>query len=133
MPRQLLLVACVALVASSGCGKRDGPERFSRQGTISFNGQPVGKGEIIFSPDRAKGASGPGATVTYENGTYRTRQGKGTVSGPHVVEISGYDGNAVAADPNREPHPWGATLFEGYRVEIDFPAEESTHDFNITE
>ncbi|WP_425398958.1 hypothetical protein [Aeoliella sp.] len=131
--RLLLLAACMVMSASIGCGKRDGPQRFSRQGAITFNGQSVGKGEIIFSPDRSKGASGPGATVTFEDGTYRTRKGKGTLSGPHLVEISGYDGNSAAKDPNREPHPWGNTLFENYRVEIEFPAENSTHDFNVTE
>lgn len=124
-----LLVFFVILI---GCGGKDGPQRYQRQGKITFNGQPVGKGEIIVSPDRSKGMKGPGTTVTFEDGEYCTRDGMGSWSGPHVLIISGYDGNQGKPNAAREPHPWGGTLFTGHRIEVDFPAENSTHDFDIT-
>lgn len=127
-----LSALCTALALAVGCGGNDGPQRYPRDGAVTFNGAPVAKGEIIISPDRSKGASGPGTTVTFEDGKYRTRKGKGTLSGPHVVVVSGYDGQPGSNDPTMEPHPWGNTLFTSHRVEIDFPAEASTHDFEVT-
>ena len=121
----------LAIALTSGCGDDGRPQRYEREGRVTFNGQPVAKGEIIISPDHSKGASGPGTTVTFEDGKYRTRKGKGTLSGPHIVIVSGYDGHQGANDPTREPHPWGNTLFSGHRVDIDFPAEASTHHFDV--
>ena len=76
-----LIVCSVIVTTFLGCGGNDGPQRYQREGKVTFNGQPVAKGEIIISPDRSKGATGPGTTVTYEDGAYLTRDGLGSLSG----------------------------------------------------
>ncbi len=130
--KDYLIAVCVIVATVIGCGGKDGPQRYQREGKVTFNGQPVAKGEIIISPDREKGAKGPGTTVTFENGEYQTRDGMGTLSGPHVVEVSGYNGKPGKTTVPELAHPWGTTLFVGRRYEIDFPAEASTFDFEIT-
>lgn len=127
-----LVITCVVLTATIGCNGNEGSLRFQREGEVTFNGQPVAKGEIIFSPDREKGGKGPGTTVTFENGRYQTREEMGALSGPHIVVISGYNGKPGNVSATEEPHPWGATLFAGRQYEIDFPSEASTYDFHVT-
>lgn len=56
----------------------------------------------------------------------------GTLSGPRIVLVSGYSGKPAKAAISELAHPWGTTLFVEHRYEIDFPAEASTHDFEIT-
>ena len=127
-----LVVFSVMVTLFIGCGGNDGPQRYQREGKVTFNGQPVAKGEINISPDRAKGAKGPGTTVTFEDGAYRTRDGLGSLSGPHIVTISGFDGQPGNATVPELAHPWGTTLFVEHQFEIDFPAESSEHDFEVT-
>lgn len=132
-PRLSLLSLCFALCWLTGCSADNGIQRYQRTGSVTFQGEPVPKGEIIFSPDRSKGGSGPGTTVTFENGTFRTREGQGVVSGPHVVQITGFDGNTGSSTGGEVTHPWGKVLFVERRFPIDFPPEDSEHEFDLTQ
>lgn len=122
------LAAWIGVVA--GCGDT-GPQRYTRSGQVTFNGQPVAKGEIVFMPDRDKGGSGPGATVTFEGGKYQTPGDMGTFSGPHIVMVSGFDGQPPNNEVPELVHPWGNTLFVRHWVEIDFPDKSSVHDIHV--
>lgn len=124
-------MAAVLLVSIGGCKEADGVRRYRRSGSVTFHGQLVEKGEIVFIPDRSRGGSGPGSTVTFERGTFKTRDGQGVVSGPHIVQITGFDGHNDSADGGQITHPWGKLLFSEYRERINFPARASEHQIDV--
>ena len=121
------ILACSPVLCLTGCGE-SGPSRYDATGTVTYKGQPVPYGEIIFEPDASKGNEGPAARATIEKGAYATEKEKGVVAGAVKVRITGYDG---------KPHPGGGTqphgnaLFPEYTDKVDQPEDVATHDFAI--
>jgi len=114
--------AWLALVAA-GCGG-EGPGRYQVSGTVTYGGQPVAGGRILFVPDEAKGNVGPGSVAEIRNGRYATRAGKGVVGGPHRVTIFGTDGSVLT-----EAHD--NALFAPFETTVDLPKADSQHDFEV--
>lgn len=108
----------------TGCGKSE----FERQpisGKITFNGQPVTSGFIVFEPDAVKGNKGPQGYSSIVHGTYETgRDGKGTVLGPVKVRIVSLASDSSGEDAGVPPFP---------PFEVDIVVEEgmTTKDFDI--
>jgi hypothetical protein len=128
--RVLVTMATILLVSgSNGCGKT-GPERYELAGKVTFRGQPVPKGYILFAPD--KGNSGPGAKAGIINGSYEMMPGQGMVGGPHRVTIVGTDG--IPFDQgDGVMNPMGKPLFPEYEVSVDLPKQSGTYDFEVSE
>lgn len=124
------MVACLPWLLLSGCGilGDSGPARYEVNGTVTYKGQPVPYGEIIFEPDSSKGNEGPAARATIENGKYLTDKEKGVVAGDLRVRITGYDGKAP---PGGGTMPHGQTLFAEHVELINQPDDVATHDFTI--
>ena len=79
---RLLKTTCVAALLSAplcGCGK--GPKMHTVTGNVSYQGQPIAEGQIIFS---ATDGNSPAATVFIENGRYSVV----TSAGVKTVRIS---------------------------------------------
>lgn len=95
----LLMAACEA----------DRPRRYELSGQVTFKGQPVPVGTIVFVPDESKGNRGPGTSAGIADGRYRTPLGQGTIGGPHKVRLSGYDGRVqpVLGAPGGQTMPAG--------------------------
>lgn len=53
------MVLLVAVAAVVGCGSNDAPDRFHISGKVTFAGEPVPAGQIIFEPDASQQNSGP--------------------------------------------------------------------------
>src|SRR5262245_38511749 len=76
----------LALLLATGCGPRSG-NRVAVSGTVTFDGQPVDGGAIVFLPqgdgasDRARSGSG------IEAGKYAIPAEKGPAPGKYRVEI----------------------------------------------
>lgn len=121
-----LLITAISIAA--GCGPQ-GPQRYDLSGDVTYDGKQVSKGYMTFEPDSAKGNSGPGAAVDIVDGHYTTRAGQGTVGGPHVVTVSGFDG--VAFEQSGVMNPMGRPMFEDVKIEIDVPKEAATRDFEL--
>lgn len=120
-------IALLGMIVLLGCGS-GGPAQYHVSGTVTYGGQPVPTGQVLFAPDTAKGNSGPATAVRIQDGKYDTRHAnRGTVGGLHVVTISGFDGKP---DPNSEL-PEGQMLFSDYRIEVDLPQQSSTQDFAV--
>ena len=117
------------LLGIVGCGGSDGPARYELSGSVTYRGQPVTAGHILFAPDHTQQNNGPGTHAEIENGRYQTLTGQGTIGGPHVVSISGSDGKPY--DMGRQINPMGRPLFADYKVSIDLPRETATHDFVV--
>ena len=121
-------IACgvVALLMLAGCGRDDGPQRFALSGSVTFGGQPLPAGAIVFEPDTSRGNQGPGAVTSIRDGHYATEPGKGTVGGPHIARITGYDGK-----PAGGLKPLGNVLFGPREFPVNLPKANATHDFEI--
>lgn len=125
-PAAVMAVVLVALVGG-GC-RRSGPERFRASGAVTFAGQPVSLGRIVFEPDASRGNSGPQGFAPIENGRYDTSAPhcKGSVGGPMVVRIDGMEvtgGEDVAAS--------GRLLFPTHEQRIELPKSDTTRDFDV--
>lgn len=76
----LLLFLLLAPVAT-GC-KKEQPYG-SVEGTVTLDGKPLTKAEVVFLPDPDKGSSGPRSTAfTDEEGRYRLATDKGRTGAP---------------------------------------------------
>lgn len=115
------------LVISAGCGK-SGPPVYHVAGTVTFKGEPVPAGTVLFQPDESQGCTGPAGIAHIKDGKYDTAEegGKGVVGGPHLVRITGLDGKPV------EMAPEGVPLFPDFTTTVDLPTEDSSHDFVVT-
>ena len=123
-----------ALLVLAGCGSSDS-SRFDLSGTVTYDGKPVPVGYMVFASDSAAGNAGPGAQADIRDGKFSTPTGRGTIGGPHVVSIFGFDGKPyqMAEDGEAPPmiNPMGKPLFETVTMKVDLPEETAVHDFAI--
>lgn len=150
------LVAMSGLTLILGCGSDDGlGKRYSVSGKVTYKGQPLEKGEILFhlaTPD-PKGINN-GATGTISNGSYSlsTRSADdGAFPGEYIVTIVSLDvdmtkaqanaGGGVArqddvAKANRAaksliPQKYGQTSTSGLKATVK--ESSNTIDFELTD
>jgi len=122
--KSTFLFAMPFVMVIAGCGGDDGP-KVHLNGIVTYDGQPIPRGQIMFAPDTSKGNSGPGSAAVIENGKYTTRDGLATVGGAHVVRIEGFDG--VADGENID----GGLLFPTYTIEVDLPTTSGEKNFTV--
>ena len=108
----------LAAIILAGCGQRE-PTRYELQGSVSWQGKPVPRGYVVFSPDAKKGSSGPGTQAEIVDGRYKTPPGRGVVGGPHVITATGFDGVSYTDGPVTNPN--GKLLFSEEKLELDLP------------
>ena len=92
------LVACLFVA----CAANDGPKRFRVSGEAKFDGQPIVHGDVLFTPDGAKGNSGP----------------QGIAGGPIVIRVTALTG------------PGGKLVCE-YEMKKDLPRADGTLDIDV--
>src|SRR5262245_10803606 len=87
----IIHLAALGIVVLAGCG---GERTYELSGSVTFKGKPVPTGQIMLEPDASAGNKGPAAFAKIKDGHYDTRilEGRGTVGGPHIVQIQGRDG-----------------------------------------
>lgn len=111
------------LVTAVGCGGGDSQERHRVSGRITFAGQPVNFGEVLFTPDASKGNSGAQGIANIVNGRYDTQGSRapGVASGPVVVRVT------ALADANGKllcEHEFPLEVSKGgMEHDIDIPAD----------
>lgn len=120
MRLRLLVVALVLGIV--GCGPDTG--RRDLQGAVTFRGQPVPRGVILFDPP----ADGPGTQGSAEivDGRYRTLSEFGPLAGEYSARITGYDGKVA------DNAPEGAMLFDS-AVPVVVPEQGGTLDIVVPE
>jgi hypothetical protein len=121
---------CLLLVTIllAGCAK-PGPQLYDVSGSITFDGQPIPKGTVLFQPDESKGCTGSAGIALIRDGKYDTAAegGTGVVGGPHLVRIVGLDGKPIDS-----MSPDGIPLFPDYTTTVDLPKANSTQDFAVS-
>ena len=116
----------LALVTVAGCGGNGDPRQNNLSGNVTFGGKPIPAGSIVFEPDVSKGNTGPQGRADIRDGEYDTSAtGKGTVGGPYIVRITGFD--RVEENEYQPATP----LFAEYRLEADLPDETGEMDFEV--
>ena len=110
---------------ASGCGGSS-PDLCHLSGTVTFKGQPLSAGRILFLPDSTKGNSGQAGYAEIKEGAYDTRRkGAAASGGALIVRIDGYDGKTSATNLVGQP------LFLNYEIQIDASGTHSTKDFVV--
>lgn len=120
--RLCFLAGCCLLPFVIGCGPSSGVQRIPLKGSVTYKGEPVPAGQIRFSPDRAKGGTGPVGFANIVDGQYATRDyGKGPVIGPVNINIVGL----VSAEP------YAPNLFPPYNTAADLDEDTRQLDFEV--
>lgn len=120
-----LLFAMTVFLTGCGSGNQ-GPQRYDISGTVTYQGQPVTRGTITFSPNMDKGNEGPVAMSQIIEGKYDTRSAgaKSPIAGELLVHVEGY-GPPL---PNEEvPKP----LFKTYVMEFSMPKKNQQLDIDV--
>ncbi len=121
--------ACLSVFASVlGCG--GGPETCTVTGAVTFNGQPVPEGSILFVPEDGKGVPDPG---TIRDGRYTAR----VKPGPKRVEIRATR-ETGKVDPIMGAAPRESYIPACYNTETILQAEvtkggENAFDYPLTD
>lgn len=124
-----LFLSVVALVVA-GCGG-DGLTRGSVSGKVTFDGQPVAKGTIRFTP--TGGTKGPMAMAEIADGQYAITMAAPVV-GKHTVQIEGIRDTAKKDELGR---PIGeqfipAKYNEKTTLSVEIAKGTNNHDFALT-
>jgi hypothetical protein len=106
-------LGCTAVAcAMAGCGPGNGLTMGRVSGVVTYNGQPVEFGEVLFLPDSGRGNSGvPSMGGINKDGTYTMSTqdfGDGVIAGFHKVGIRALDAVPVGADEPPQQAPAAA-------------------------
>lgn len=146
------IVACLAL-AAAGCGDDGKPPMGSVTGTVTYKGEPLTPGSVIFSPVNATEEQ-PGQPATGQlasDGSYRLTtfdDGDGAIVGEHIVTVQASETvttkKATNVEGIRVEQPDGSLAFVGSKSRIParfskpaetplrFTVKEGSNTFDIT-
>jgi hypothetical protein len=117
----LLTACCLGLI---GCGGEDGPKTASISGKVTFDGEPLPKGEIILRP--ADGGTGRSDAGTIENGEFTFE----STLGKKRVEIRAMRTVAGAVEQTLETGETGTELEQYIPQQFN---DKSTLEAEVTE
>lgn len=120
MSRLFILSATLLALTAAGCNQNSGPPRYKVSGEVTFAGQPIPNGMIIFTPDSSQGNSGPQGVAQIKDGKYDTAapEGKGIGGGPTIIHILGQapDGHQILCE---------------FEAKVDLPKQNSEHKIDV--
>jgi len=111
--RTSISLVVVTAFALAGCAPGNGLTMGRVSGVVTYKGQPVELGEVLFVPDSEKGNNGvPSMSALGKDGSYTMstqESGDGVIAGYHKVGIRALDAIAVGHFETPEPDPKAAT------------------------
>jgi hypothetical protein len=122
----LLLAAAALALAATGCGP-SGPKLVKLSGTVTFKGEPVPAGYVIFTPPSGVGSV---RSIPIKNGRYDTSEmvgEKGVHPGPNAVRITGFNGK------KEKFYADGKQIFNPVDEQFTVPDAGGTKDFVVPE
>ncbi|QDT64685.1 hypothetical protein [Calycomorphotria hydatis] len=124
----VLLLLCWQLTLL-GCYRSDCEiVKYSLDGEVIYQNQPVPYGKLFLKPDSSRGNSGPGSAALIENGRFSIPVERGIVGGPYIAFITGFAKKPQASD---EEDFTDKPLFNETQLEIDLPKETSQQTFEV--
>ncbi|QDS89976.1 hypothetical protein EC9_41780 [Rosistilla ulvae] len=124
-----ILLFVPSLTALVGCGASDaGPGKYSVTGNVTFQGQPLPEGEILFAPDTSSGNQGPASVAYVKDGKFSTQPGMGLVGGAYTLEVTGYQ---TKSEMDQDGEPIVEPLFDTFVTSHKFEHQDSTYDFAV--
>lgn len=121
-------IAILSVASLAGCGgSEEGEKVHPVSGSVTLDGKPVAKGELVFEDPEGKSAGGSAAI---KDGKYSTdcTAGKFKVRISARKETGPKDATGVA--PSEETIP--AKYNESTELEVEIKAGENKHDFKLT-
>ena len=116
MKKIVAFASLAALILTCGCSSEI--PTFPVEGTVSFKGQPLPKGEIYFDPDAS--LKGPQGRAIINDGKFSTKDQKsGVVAGKYQVRVHGFDGKP------RQEAPYGLAIFPAYETTMELQTGKS--------
>lgn len=94
----------LGLVTTIGCGADDGlGQRYRVYGTVTYNGQPLPRGNISFAPDSATGRAASGVIVDGSYSLTTLDPDDGALPGQYKVSVIAKeaDPSSVTVEPKR--------------------------------
>jgi hypothetical protein len=108
------LLSTATLVSGFGCSSDNGLNLAKVRGKVTYKGQPIKNGTVMFMPDESKGTVGPPAVGTItSDGSYimsTESAGDGVIVGSHKIGITGVEEKPISsgtAAPTPESDPSG--------------------------
>jgi hypothetical protein len=120
----LLLAGAAVALAATGCGP-SGPKLVPLSGSVTFKGEPVPAGYVIFTPPAGGGNV---RSIPIRNGRYDTAEmvgERGVHPGPNAVRITGYNGK------KERFYADGKQIFNPVDEQYTVPDAGGTKDFVI--
>lgn len=108
-----LLLMTILWLAILGCSAE--VSTFPVEGTVTYKGKAIPKGEIYFDPDIS--IKGPQGRALISEGKFSTKDlNSGIISGKYIIRIHGFDGKP------KEEAPMGKALFAAYELPMELVA-----------
>lgn len=126
-PVQLLLMIFPLM---AGCGG-DGLERYPISGTVTFKGQKVEYGTIVFEPEASVGTIAPSGYARIENGLYKTSQEESPIKGDYRVRVMGFDKSKMKKDAAPGEIIATPELFPAFETKVTVPPPDGNFDVEV--
>ena len=115
--------AALVAVFAAGCGGPEGPVRHGLYGTLTYEGEPIPFGIVVFQNTETLYDT----ACTIEDGEYENQDGKGHTGGKFRVSIEAW---TKMAEPWEDEAP---KLFAGtYAKEIELKPEDTELNLDFT-
>jgi hypothetical protein len=122
----------MASVLLAGCG-RDGVPRHVVTGNVTFQGQPVEYGTIVFEPEASVGRIAPRGMARVENGYFRTDREESPTTGAYKVRVFGFDKARMKQNPEPGEIVDTPELFPEYTFQVQIPPPDGRLDVQVPE
>ena len=131
LPVRMQLGRVIFVSVIVGCGSSDGLNRQPVSGTVTFDGQPISTGAILFEPATQDSGTAVGAII--RKGNFAISMSEGPVPGRYRVRI--YASSGVQAPPakgqtDRFPRPMVDSLPARYNAQTELIADVSARGAN---
>jgi hypothetical protein len=146
----LYLIASLALLPVTGCGPDDGiGKRYPASGTVRYQGKPVPRGTLTFTPETTEGRPAAGDLDT--DGTYTATTatpGDGMLPGKYRVSVNAVDRDMsvvkgkpggihrvdlIAKAPKKALVPTKYADPSTSRLTVEVKPESNTFDFELSD
>ena len=101
------IAVALLMTFTAGCGSSSGLDLARVRGRVTYKGQPIRNGTVVFEPDASKGKDGPtGMGIIDKDGNYvltTSDSGDGAIIGFHKVGITGLEPEPTSAEAETPP------------------------------